>query len=140
MKDGFYISTDKAKLDVALIQRYLSTKSYWAEGRDLETVKKTIKHSLCFGMYRDNKQVGFARVVTDYSVFAWIMDVFILPEFQGKGLGSQLMEAILSYPELQQLQRWGLATKDAHALYAKFGFGPLSKPERVMERIKKTSK
>jgi len=133
MKIGFEISTDKSRLDIKLIHDYLSKESYWAKGRSIETVKKSIKNSLCFGVFQDNKQVGFARVVTDYSVFAWIMDLFILKDYQRKGLGKDLMSKIMNHEKLQNLQRWGLATFDAHGLYKKFGFKPLDKPEYMME-------
>ena len=92
---------------------------------------------MCFGVYTEEKQIGFARVVTDYAIFAWIMDVFIIKEFRKFGLGKMLMETIISYPELQNLQRWGLGTEDAHGLYEKYGFHPLRKSENMMERDSK---
>lgn len=137
MKNQIYhVSTDKSKLNYDLIYTFLNKESYWAKGRSLETVKKSIDHSLCFGVY-DNKghQFGFARVVSDFAVFAWVMDVFIVSEARGKGLGKLLMEEIISYPQLRSLRRWGLATNDAHKLYAKFGFKELSNPEMFMEKI-----
>jgi GNAT superfamily N-acetyltransferase len=127
------ISTDKNRLNIVLIHEYLSTESYWAQNRDIEIVKRSIDNSLCFGVYEDDKQIGFARVVTDYAVFAWIMDVFILKNYKGKGYGKMLMRAIMSHDKLQNLQRWGLATDDAHGLYEQFGFKPLSKPLNMME-------
>ena len=129
------ISTDKEKLDIRVIHNYLSNESYWAKGRTLETVQGSIENSLCFGVYIENKQVGFARVITDYAVFAWLLDVFILPEFQGKGYGKKLMEAIMTHNTLQGLRRWGLGTDDAHGLYKQFGFAPLHKPGNMMEII-----
>jgi len=133
------ISTDKTRLDIDLIHNYLSKESYWATGRDLEIVKCSIDHSLCFGLYINDKQIGFARVVTDYAVFAWLMDVFILNDYRGKGYGKELMNAIITHDKLQNLQRWGLGTEDAHGLYEQFGFKPLSKPQNIME-IKRSIK
>jgi GNAT superfamily N-acetyltransferase len=134
MEDTFYISTDKSKLDVEIIFDYLSNRSYWAKGRSIETIEKSIENSLCFGVYDNtNNQVGFARVVSDRVVFAWLMDVFILPSFQGKGLGKLLMASIMSCKDLQEVKKWGLGTKDAHGLYRKFGFTTVSKPENMME-------
>lgn len=130
------ISTDKSKLNISLIHDYLSNQSYWAKNRSLEKVKRSIEHSLCFGVYENDQQVGFARVSTDYTIFAWIMDVFILEEYRGKGYSKQLMNAILSHEKLQDLQRWGLATDDAHGLYQQFGFTPLKHPEKMMEIAK----
>lgn len=127
------ISTDKQKLNVDLIHEYLSKESYWAKDRDIDIVKRSIDNSLCFGIYSESKQIGFARVVTDYAVFAWIMDVFILKNFRGNGFGKNLMSAIMTHAELQNLQRWGLGTDDTHGLYAQFGFKPLRKPQNMME-------
>ncbi len=132
-----HISTDKSLLDVGMIHRYLSTESYWAKGRSVDIVQKSIENSLCFGVYLDGNQVGFARVVTDYAIFAWIMDVFILPDHRGRGFSKTLMHTIRTQEELQNLQRWGLATEDAHGLYTQFGFTPLSKPQLMMEIVKK---
>ena len=127
------ISTDKKRLNIDLIHEYLSKESYWAKDRDIEVVKRSVDNSLCFGVYKDDKQIGFARVVTDYAVFAWIMDVFILKDYRGNGYGKQLMRAIMTHDKLQNLQRWGLGTNDAHGLYEQFGFKPLSKPQNMME-------
>ena len=134
MENTFYISTNKSQLDVEIIFDYLSNHSYWAKGRSRETIEKSIDNSLCFGVYDDeNKQVGFARVVSDLAVFAWLMDVFILPAFQGHGLGKLLMAEIMTHKDLQEVKKWGLGTKDAHGLYEKFGFRLLSQPENRME-------
>lgn len=133
------ISTDKEKLDIQVIHNYLSNESYWAKGRAMETVQRSIENSLCFGVYSENKQVGFARVITDYAVFAWLLDVFILPEYQGKGYGKKLMQAITTHNDLQGIRRWGLGTDDAHGLYKQFGFAPLQKPENMMEILNKTT-
>lgn len=131
--EEFVISTDPGRLQLDVIHKYLSEDSYWAQGRTRETTEHAIENSLSFGVYSGEKQVGFARVITDKATFAWIADVFILPEQQKKGLSKRLMEAILSHPELQNLRRWVLATKDAHGLYAQYGFTPLKFPERWME-------
>lgn len=130
----YTISTEKARLDLRVIHDYLSNSSYWATGRSLETVRRSIEHSLSFGLYKGEAQVGFARVITDYATFAWLADVFILDSFRGQGLGRWLVEVILSHSELQQFRRWVLATKDAHELYRRFGFTELKRPERWMER------
>jgi GNAT superfamily N-acetyltransferase len=134
-RDGYVISTERARLDLNLIHDFLTNSSYWAVGRSLETVRRSIEHSLSFGLYDENsRQVGFARVVTDYATFAWVADVFVLEEARGRGLGAWLMEVILAHPELQGFRRWSLATKDAHELYRRFGFSELKRPERWMER------
>jgi GNAT superfamily N-acetyltransferase len=130
----YTISTDKERLDVPLIHDYLANESYWAQGRKIEVVRRSLENSLNFGLYKNRQQIGFARVVTDYATFAWIADVFVLPEHRGLGLSKWLMEMILSHPELQGFRRWVLATKDAHDLYARFGFIALHRPERWMER------
>jgi len=133
-RDGFTISTDKIRLDVPAIHDFLAHSSYWARNVPLSTVQKSIENSLCFGIYDGgDRQVGFARVITDYAVFAYLADVFILEAYRGRGLAKWLMACIVSHPELQNLRRWMLATKDAHGLYAQYGFNPLSKPERFME-------
>ncbi len=133
--NGFKISTDKSLLDTEVIHSFLSG-SYWAKGRPLSIIKKSIENSLCFGVYLDNKQIGFARVVTDYATFAYIADVFILKEHRGKGISKKLVSAILDNPDLKTIRRWMLATKDAHNLYSKFGFRLLKNPERFMEIVK----
>jgi GNAT superfamily N-acetyltransferase len=129
----YLISTDQALLDVETIHRYLSTESYWATGRSIDTVRHSIEHSLAFGLYEGDRQAGFARVITDYATFAWLADVFVLEEFRGRGLGKWFMGVIVSHPELKGLRRWVLATKDAHELYRRFGFTGLLRPERWME-------
>jgi len=128
------ISTDKQRLDVEMIHSFLVDESYWATTRTFEQTKTAIENSICFGVYIDGKQVGFARVVSDRATFAYLGDVFILDEYRGQGLSKQLMETIVSHPELQGLRRWLLATKDAHGLYEQFGFASLKFPERWMER------
>ncbi|HEX2683854.1 MAG TPA: GNAT family N-acetyltransferase [Ferruginibacter sp.] len=135
-KNEFLISTDKQKLDVQLIVNYLSNESYWAKNIPVHIVEKSIAGSLCFAVYEKKnekeQQVGFARVITDHATFAYLADVFILEQFRGKGLSKWLIQEIMHHPELQGLRRWMLATKDAHGLYAQFGFLPLDKPERIM--------
>ncbi|HEX8096951.1 MAG TPA: GNAT family N-acetyltransferase [Pyrinomonadaceae bacterium] len=131
----FTISTDRSRLDVETIHRYLSTESYWALGRPLEVVRRSIEHSLPFGVYKSDRLAGFARVITDYATFAWLADVFVLEEFRGLGLGKWLVEVILAHPELQGFRRWVLATKDAHELYRRHGFRELKEPARWMERF-----
>ncbi len=136
METTFYISTDKSLLDIDMIHDFLSNRSYWAKGRSRETVEKSIAGSLCFGVFdAQNKQAGFARVVTDYAMFAWLLDVFILEDQRGKGLGKMIMAAIMAHKDLQGVKRWVLDTLDAHGLYEKYGFKPLARPERRMELI-----
>ena len=133
-RDEYTISTDRNRLDIPVIHDFVSNQSYWAQGRTTEVVQRALDNSLNFGLYKNKQQVGFARVVTDYATFAWIADVFVLTEHRGRGLSKWLMEVILSHPQLQGFRRWVLATKDAHSLYARFGFIPLHRPERWMER------
>ena len=133
--DGeFAVSTDRRRLQLEIIHKYLSQESYWAQERTAEQTATAIKNSLPFGVYKGEDQVGFARVVTDYATFAYLGDVFVLPEYQGKGLGKFLMRTILAHPDLQNFRRWILATRDAHALYEKYEFAALRHPERWMER------
>ncbi len=146
IQNEFIISTDKSKLDIEMIQGYLSESSYWAKHIPVETVKKSIAGSCCFGLYTREtennssadpvfplcRQVGFARVITDHATFAYLADVFIIEEFRGNGLAKWLMETIMKHPGLQGLRRWLLATRDAHGLYAQYGFTELDKPERFM--------
>lgn len=132
--EGIIISTDKSLLDIDVIYQFLS-HSYWAKGRQPDVIRKSIENSLCFGVYLDKKQIGFARVVTDYATFAWIADVFIIEGHRGKGYSKQLLKTILDFPELLDLKRWLLATKDAHTLYSRFGFGELKSPGRFMEIV-----
>jgi GNAT superfamily N-acetyltransferase len=129
------ISTDKSKLDLAVIHEFLS-RSYWAAGIPLEVVKKSIEHSLCFGLYYGSEQVGFARVISDFATFAYLADVFILEAHRGRGLAKRLMGEIMSHPELQGLRKFSLSTKDAHDLYRQFGFAELLRPDRQMEILK----
>jgi len=127
------VSTDKKKLDVPFIQDFLKD-IYWAAGRTIDEVQKTIDSSVCFGIYLGDVQVGFARVITDYVVFAYVMDVFITEEHRGKGYSSILIAAMMEEPVLKEVKIWRLATADAHFLYQKFGFKTLAYPERMMEK------
>ena len=131
-KDNFFISTDKSKLDLNMIHDFLKI-SYWSENIPLSIVQRSIENSLCFGVYEFNKQIGFARIISDYATFAYLADVFILEKYRGKGLATWLIECILKHPALQNLRRWILVTKDAHELYHKVGFKNLEKPNMFME-------
>lgn len=128
------VSTDKNKLDVPFIQNFLKD-TYWAKGRTIESLEIAIDNSLCFGIYLNNEQIGFARVITDLVSIAYLMDVFIANEHQGKGCASILLNAVMTEPQLQQIKIWGLATLDAHFLYKKFGFTSVENPEKLMEKI-----
>jgi N-acetylglutamate synthase-like GNAT family acetyltransferase len=132
LTEEYSISSDPQKLDLEVIHGYL-TRSYWAQGISKEIVQKAIEGSLCFGVYHFDKQVGFARVVTDHATFAYLCDVFVLEEHRGKGLSKKLMEAIMKHPSLQGLRRFMLVTKDAHGLYEPFGFQRPPIPDRYME-------
>ncbi|HLQ10360.1 MAG TPA: GNAT family N-acetyltransferase [Ktedonobacteraceae bacterium] len=129
----YLISTDQERLDLATIHGFLTT-SYWAAGVPIEIVKRSIEHSLNFGLFQDDRQVGFARVITDYATFAYLADVFVLEPFRGRGLSKWLMQVIVAHPELQGLRRWMLLTRDAQGLYRQVGYTPLANPERCMER------
>ena len=131
----FTVSSDPARVDVDAVHAFLS-RSYWASGIARELVVRAIAGSIPFGVYDGARQVGFARVVTDRATFAYLADVYVLEEYRGRGLSAWLMETILSHPELQGLRRFLLATRDAHGLYAKFGFTPLGDPSRFMERFR----
>ncbi|HYX49534.1 MAG TPA: GNAT family N-acetyltransferase [Ktedonobacteraceae bacterium] len=130
----YVICTDKHRLDLLAIHSFLM-RSYWAEGIPFETMKKSIEHSLNFGMYAAGKQIGFARVITDYATYAYIGDVYILEDFRGQGLSKWLMQVITDHPELQGLRRWTLLTRDAHELYRKTGFAEPRNLERYMEKV-----
>ena len=130
----FEISTDPARLDVALVERVLS-QTYWAQGRSRDTIERSIANSLPFAAYASGQQIAFARVVTDRAVFAWLADVFVVPEFKGYGVSKALMATILAHPELQGLKLFLLRTRDAHGLYAQFGFVMVDRPEEIMWRF-----
>ncbi|MEO6176498.1 MAG: GNAT family N-acetyltransferase [Flavobacterium circumlabens] len=127
------VSTDKNKLDVPFIQTFLKD-IYWTAARTIKDVQTTIDSSVCFGIYLNDKQIGFARVITDYVVFGYVMDVFITEEHRGKGYSSVLIEKMMSEPVLKDIKIWRLATTDAHFLYEKFGFKSLEHPEKMMEK------
>ena len=131
-KENFLVSTDPARLDVDAIHAYL-TRSYWAEGRSKEVVAKSVENSLNFGLYDGDKQIGLARVVTDYVLFAYLCDVYILEEYRGQGLSKWMLGCMMSYPGLNSLRLWTLRTRDAHGLYRQFGFTDLSAPDRNLE-------
>lgn len=132
-RGDFLISTNPARLDLDVIYNFL-TNCYWAKGIPRETVETSVEHSLCFGIYdRDAQQAGFARVISDFATIAYLGDVFVLEAYRGHGLSKWLMECITQHPALQNLRRWILLTRDAHDLYAKFGFTPIAAPDRYME-------
>ncbi len=129
------VSTDKARLDFETIYRFLSEDSYWAKGIARDVVERSIENAVCFGAYDGAKQVGFARVITDFATFAYVGDVFVLPSHRGQGVSKAIMAAIREHPKLQRLRRWHLVTHDAQGLYAQFGFRELRYPERHMESV-----
>ena len=130
----YTIDTDKERLQLDVIQKFLEEDSYWAQGRKVEQTRRAIENSVCFGLYHGDEQIGFARVVSDFATFAYLGDVFVLEVFRGRGLSKWLMETVMSCPDLQGLRRWMLATRDAHTLYEKYGFHALKFPERWMEK------
>jgi GNAT superfamily N-acetyltransferase len=132
---AYEISTDPARLDVAAIHAFL-TQSYWSPGIPRATVERAIANSLCFGVFWQGQQVGFARMVTDKTTFAYLCDVYVLEAHRGHGLSKQLMEYVMKHPDLQGLRRMMLATRDAHGLYAKYGFTSLGAPDRIMEIVR----
>jgi GNAT superfamily N-acetyltransferase len=129
------ISTDPSRLDLDVIHGFLAT-SYWAAGIPRQTVERAVRHSLCFGAFAGDRQVGFARVISDYATYAYICDVFVVPTHRGRGVGKQLMAAIMAHPDLQGLRRWTLFTRDAHGLYRQYGFGEPRHPKRLMEVLR----
>ena len=134
-RGNFVVSTDPAQLDVDAIHAFL-TQSYWAQGIPKDIVVCSLQNSLCFGVYDGDRQIGFARVISDLATYAYIGDVYILEEYRGQGLGKWLMECVIGHPALQGLRRWSLATRDAHGLYQQFGFRALKKPESYMEIVR----
>lgn len=133
-EDELLFSTDRARLDIDLIHAFLSRESYWVPGIRRELVERSIANSLCFGVYADARQLGFARVVTDGVGFAYLADVFVVADARGRGLGKRLIAFVMQHPDLQRVRRFMLATRDAHDLYAKYGFTALEHPERFMQR------
>lgn len=136
--DGVEIDNDKQRLDIDFIHDFLTNYSYWAHGRSIETVKRSIQNSLCFGIYtKEGNQIGFARVVTDKTTFAWLCDLFIHEEVRGQGLAKRLVETIVNHSEINCVRRFMLMTKDAHELYQKYGgFSGLNTPKEFMELFK----
>ena len=133
-RDGYLLTTDPDAIDIGAVHAFLE-QSYWAQGIPLEVVRESMAHSLSFGLLHKQQLVGFARVITDYATFAYVGDVFVLPEFRGQGLATWMMTCIVSHPQLQGLRRWCLATRDAHQLYARVGFERTAIPERWMEKL-----
>jgi GNAT superfamily N-acetyltransferase len=134
-RDHFTVSTDDGRLDVAAIHAAL-TESYWSPGIPLETVREALRHSLCFGLYEGERQIGFARLVTDWATFAYLADVYVLTEYRGQGLGVWLMECVMAHPVIPKLRRIQLVTRDAQGLYARFGFAPPADPGRALEIVR----
>ena len=133
-EDGLLFSTDRSRLDIDAIHAFLSTESYWVPGIRREFVERAIETSLCFAIFDGARQLAFARVITDGAGFAWLADVFVVADARGRKLGERLVQFVLAHPDLQRIRRFMLATRDAHGLYAKYGFTPLAHPERIMER------
>lgn len=133
-KGDFTITTERAKMDLSVIHNYLSNEAYWCKNIPLDRVKTSVENSLNFGLFHKGKQIGYARIITDFSTIAYLGDVFILEEFRGQGLSKWLMEKIMSHPNLQGLRRWVLLTRDAHELYKKFGWTNIVNPEKWMEK------
>ena len=133
-RDGYLVSTDAALLDLDAVHAFLSQRSYWATGISREQLETAIANSLPFGLYHEGRQIGFCRAISDYATFAYLADVYIEESHRNRGLSKLLLEALVAHPQLQRLRRWMLGTRDAHGLYAQFGFIPLDAPERWMER------
>ncbi len=133
-RDGYVVSDDPQRLDLDLIHHFLADESYWAEGRARDVVERSMANSINLGLYEGDRQVGLARIITDRATFAWVCDVFVLPEARGKGLGTWLMECVVGHPELKGLRRILLATRDAHEVYRRVGFSDLPEPSRFMIR------
>ena len=131
-KHGFVVSTDPALLDLDVVHVFLS-ECYWARGIPKKIVQRSICNSLCFGIYKSKRQVGFARVISDFATYAYVGDVFVVDQYRGQGLGKLVMQCVMQHPALQGLRRWSLLTRDAHGLYSQFGFRLLKSPERHME-------
>lgn len=134
-RGDYSVSTDPSRMDLDVIHGYLR-RAYWCEGIPHETVERSMQHSLCFALFERERQIGFARVVTDYATFAYVCDVFVLESHRGKGLATWLMQCVMSHPDLQGLRRWCLTTRDAHTLYERVGFERTKIPERYMDRVR----
>jgi GNAT superfamily N-acetyltransferase len=138
-RDDYTITTDPSRLNLPWIHNFLANDAYWSQGIPLDVFEKSVANSLCFGLYAMELQIGFSRVISDFSTFAYLADVFVAPEYRGQGLGKWLVDCIFSHHELQGLRRWMLATNDAHGLYRKYGFTQIKHPERLMEKLAKVS-
>jgi GNAT superfamily N-acetyltransferase len=137
-RDDYRVTTDIDTFDFDVVHRYLSEVAYWSPGIARETVERAARHSLAFGLFEGERQIGYARVITDTATFAYLADVFVLPEHQGAGLGTWMIECIMAHPGLQGLRRMMLVTLDAHGVYARFGFEAPKHPERIMEKISRS--
>jgi N-acetylglutamate synthase-like GNAT family acetyltransferase len=135
-RDNFTISTDPARLDLDAIVDML-TRAYWAIGRPRERTERAVQNSLVFGVYQGDKQIGLARVVSDYSIFAYLCDVFIHEDYRAHGLGKWLIQTIMEHPDLKEMRRWVLVTTDAHGLYRQFGFTSIDEPDHWMQNFKR---
>lgn len=134
ISNGEYsISTEKNRIDLKAVHSFLSTEAYWCIGIPFERVQKAVENSLNFGLYHLDRQIGFARIISDYATIAYLGDVYVLPEYRGKGLSKWMMETIMTHPELQGLRRWILLTGDAHGLYRQFGWVDVASPDKWME-------
>jgi GNAT superfamily N-acetyltransferase len=137
IREDFVISTDPSRLDLPWIHNYLANEAYWSRGIPFILFKRSIENSLCFGIYLQDKQIGFARVISDYATYAYVGDVFVAQNYREQGLGKWLLKCILDFPELEGLRRWMLVTSNAHGLYEQQGFKPLLHPENVLELVAK---
>lgn len=135
IKGDFVMTTDKNLMDIVMIHQYLSTESYWAKNIPLAIVERSISNSLNFGVFHQEKQIAYARIITDYSTIAYLGDVFVLSDFRGKGISKWLIKEITEHPPLQGLRRWILLTADAHGLYKKYGWESIPQPEKWMEKV-----
>jgi GNAT superfamily N-acetyltransferase len=127
--------TDPGRVDFDFVHSFLSTEAYWSKGVSRETLARGLAHSICFSLYHGPRQIGFCRVITDAATFAYLDDVFVLAEYRGQGLGGWMLECVLAHPDLQDLKRFSLATRDAQSFYAQHGWEPLRYPDRHMERL-----
>ncbi|MFH0882801.1 MAG: GNAT family N-acetyltransferase [bacterium] len=134
-RDEFRISTDRGLLDIDLIWRFLSDEAYWSKGIKRSRIERAIRHSICFGLYQGKKQIGFSRVITDHSILAYVLDMFIIEEYRGKGHGSWMIQCMLEHPDLKRVRRWMLRTHQQHELFHKFGFEVFGEPQTIMSRI-----
>ena len=132
-REDYIVSTDQSRLDLLSIHNFLTEEAYWSRGISFETFQKSVENSLCFGLYHQDTQIGFARVISDFATFAYLADVFVMEGYRRRGLGKWLIECVFSHPEVQGLRRWMLVTSNAHGLYQQYGFKMLSHPELFME-------